>query len=92
MSGGSKNKAKDRQSRKNEGYYTRQKDVSILNKVISVAQHIARYGDVKQKDVLRKFPTIVLVNAAKKLHRLNVLAGTAESQCRARAVLLALAK
>lgn len=51
---GAKNKAKDRQSRKREVYYTRLKDVVKVNKLITMAKHIARYGDRKQMDRLRQ--------------------------------------
>ena len=86
------NKANARQSSRRNGYYASQRDVTPVNKAIKVARHIARYGDVKQKDVLRKLSKLTLDHAARKLHARQVAGGMAANLERgARVVLLQLA-
>lgn len=62
---GAKNKAKDRQSRKNATYYTQQKDKTEINKVIRQARHIALYQDRKALDRLKQANPIIRSRAAK---------------------------
>lgn len=85
-------KANARQSNHRKGYYQRQRDVTPVNKAIKVARHIARYGDTKQKDVLRAMAKLVLTQAAAKLHKLMVAAGAVKEPAGARRLLLELAK
>ena len=73
------NKANARQSSRRKGYYASQRDVTPVNKAIKVARHIARYGDVKQKNVLRKLPKLTLDHAARKIHNRQKASGTAGS-------------
>jgi len=91
---GAKNKHKDHQTSHRKGYYQRQRDVTPVNKAIKVARHIARFGDTKQKDVLRGMTKYVLSLAAAKLQKLYVRSGVMRNmdQHGPREVLLQLAK
>ena len=68
-------KANARQSAHRKGCYAGQRDRTPVNKAIKVARHIARYGDTKQKDVLRALPKLTLSHAASKLAKLMVASG-----------------
>lgn len=65
MAGGAKNKAKDRQSRKRAGYYERQRDKTVVNKLITWARHIVRFNDRPSLDRLRQQTKVNLSRAAR---------------------------
>jgi len=52
------NKANQRQHGKRKGYYAAQFDKTVVNKLIAMARHIARYGDRPAMDRLRQRPAI----------------------------------
>lgn len=87
-------KQNQRQSRHRAPRYAAQKDVTPINKAITVAQHIARFGDVKQKGVLRAMPKVTLAQAARKLLERYVRSGVVQNMDHhgPRAVLLELAR
>ena len=51
---GSMSKANQRQHQKRKGYYTSQPDRTKVNKVVTMARHVARYGCKRTLDKLRQ--------------------------------------
>ncbi len=52
------NKANQRQHGKRKGYYAAQFDRTVINKLITMARHIVRFGDKRAMDRLKQRPAM----------------------------------